>query len=261
MKATALPRAAQPTRAGALVFHHSRSAFTVGILLLAVGAGFLLLPRPLAYALLAEGGPVELASLLFLAAAGLMALGRLARRQRGSWGAAAALLLVGALRELDFHNRFTSRAISQLRFYTSAEVPWIEKALVVPLLALLGYAALRVWRPTRVALRDGRGVDPAVVFGVGLWLLALGADRLVRVLVAELGRDALGGLAFTAFLFEETAELWAAALFFLAVASPWTGRAHRPAALERAGWHWTTPAARARLRLLHRFTGRRRTPG
>jgi hypothetical protein len=94
------------------------------LLLAAILVAALQLEQSLASALFVESGPVEtLTAALFLIGSLLVFSGpELARR----WPAAAILLMFG-LRELDFHDRFTTMNISKTRFYLSPDVPIMEK--------------------------------------------------------------------------------------------------------------------------------------
>lgn len=176
------------------------------------------LPRATARALVEEGGPVESATVVGYAAAAALAL---LRARAGGWRAgyaAALLLLVFALREADFQERFTTDAIDEVDFYLSPAVPLVEKA--VALLALLALAALAVgfvratWAPFASAVRGGDPAALAVLAGVVLALGSLGLDEAHRTIRAAVGP----GAALAARIVEETLELGIPLFWLVALA-------------------------------------------
>lgn len=134
----------------------------------------------------AEGGPVEIFS-----AAGyltvLVALWREGGRQfvlRHPY-----FMLIPAamsLRELDFHSRFTAMTITKTRFYISAEIPLLHKALAVMAIALLLWAFVTMARRHAAeliaGLRAGRAYAVALVIAAGLVVGSKLLDGIARKL-------------------------------------------------------------------------------
>jgi len=52
------------------------------------------------------------------------------------------LILMFGLRELDFHNQFTTMSILKARFYLSNDVPWFEKFIGAIVIALIIYVVI-----------------------------------------------------------------------------------------------------------------------
>jgi len=79
------------------------------------------------------------------------------------------VLLLG-LRELDFHERFTSMGMFKIKFFFSPEVPWTEKIVVTLLIAgLLAYGVIYVRQILpgfKKALLNARPWAVSVVCGV-----------------------------------------------------------------------------------------------
>ena len=223
-------------------WHTAERRLIVGIAVgVATAAALLLvLPRDMSQRILTESGPVEHASaLLYLAA--FVAAGALAVRARVRvFAATAVVLLAFGLRELDFHDRFTTRAVSQLRFFASSDVPLAEKAVVTLVLLGLGAAAgYLVWiaggaaRGGYRALRQPGALAAAV--GLALLPLSLLCDRVVRLLTYDWALDPDHTLPYLIWIAEEVTEL-ASPLLFLAALLFWgrwlqrqASRRHRPA--------------------------------
>jgi hypothetical protein len=141
-----------------------------------------------------------------------------------------AILILFALRELDFDKRFTESGIFKLRTYTG-DFPASEKLLGAAVIALL---ALVVWRLARRNLpglwrgfRSGRAWALAVVGGMGLAALGKTLDGIGRKL-ADVGVTISPETAARAGMMEEAMELAAWLLLCVAVALS-TTRAERPA--------------------------------
>lgn len=180
---------------------------------------FMALPRATTDALITEGGPVETVTVVLYFAAAALTLLRLGGRADRLHLLSVFFLVLFALREMDFHDRFTSRGITMLRFYTSPEVPLLEKLVVVLVLAVIGGALLLLGRDVLSRLRTGWRPPLPVVAALALIPISIAFDRLVRMLVYDAGLPAGGTLAFSAFVFEETSELAIPALFLLAAAT------------------------------------------
>lgn len=92
--------------------------------------------------LISEGGLVEDGSVVGYAACILvLALtGDIGKGRETLLLCVAPFLL--ALRELDFHVRFTTMGVFKTKFYVSPDVPWLEKFIVVTILGLIAWAAI-----------------------------------------------------------------------------------------------------------------------
>lgn len=181
------------------------------ILTMALVRGLLLLPDNLAVPLTEEGGLVEIPTAVALAAGSIFCLRQWFRAVRG--GAArtnlwlvATLIFVGlALRELDFHKRFTPRAISSTGFYRHPDIPRQMKLTVVALLAPFVLAAAQL-------LRRAVAVVPVAVRQRKTWIghATLAAGML---LVSRVGEKTH---IKKFYLVEEACELSFAVLLFWA---------------------------------------------
>lgn len=162
--------------------------------------------------LVAEDGPVETVTALGYAASALLVI--------GIWLAgapvtvppvsAAIILLAMGAREMDLHHTPWTMSISKIRFYTSAEVPMLEKLLAVAILAMILWS---IWQFARAGLRSFvSGLtrpDPAawaVLIAVGLVPLSKLFDGLGRNL-RSLGLTAETGTLLEFNKIEELLEL------------------------------------------------------
>ncbi|MFO8049723.1 MAG: hypothetical protein R6U29_11875 [Desulfosudaceae bacterium] len=130
------------------------------------------------------------------------------------------LVLAMALRELDFHARFTSMTTTSTRFYVSPEVPVVEKIIALVVFFLLLYGLIRLaisYLPALVAgLKNGRPEAVGVFLGFLLAVTAKLLDGLSRKL-ADFGIDLSAGGSLIAECVEEVLELGIPVMFILAV--------------------------------------------
>ncbi|MFP4039004.1 MAG: hypothetical protein ACLFS7_00560 [Desulfosudaceae bacterium] len=130
------------------------------------------------------------------------------------------LVLAMALRELDFHARFTSITTTSTRFYVSPEVPVVAKIIALAVFFLLLYGLIRLavsYLPALVAgLKSGRPEAVGVFLGIFLAVIAKLLDGLSRKL-ADFGVDLSAGASLTAECVEEVLELGIPVMFILAV--------------------------------------------
>lgn len=117
--------------------------FIVGIPLLAIIIALNFLPLSVAQSLVKENHAIENATVVGYFIGAFIAF-LLALRQRLVSGfATSVILLLLGLRELDFHDRFTTMGIFKIKFYLGSEVQLPEK-LIVTLIVLLLLAYV-VW--------------------------------------------------------------------------------------------------------------------
>jgi len=152
--------------------------FAAGVLTLYVLMvfGIYLMPEELASELVRENGAVENLSaggyfffcliLLYLNLTGTVKTGL----------APGFFVLLLGLRELDFHERFTTMGMFKIKFFLSPEVPWPEKMVVTLLIiGLLTYGVVyvRQFLPVfKKALLDARPWAVSVVCGAACALIS-----------------------------------------------------------------------------------------
>ena len=171
--------------------------------------------------LLSESGPIEIGSVvLYLVASAFMLLPAVVGRGRKlSWRGAILLATLSA-RESDFHNRFTTEGVLRTSYYVRADVPLLERAVVLILLLALAYVSLSFLALYLPKLFAGirRGSYWALFGACGFAMLALskGLDAMtwaVRAIGLE-WRPSLEIIGLT----EETMELTGAAALLLSAA-------------------------------------------
>ncbi len=120
------------------------------------------------------------------------------------------ILLAMALRELDFHTRFTVMSLEKLKFYISPEVPPGQKALGLLVLLLLAAVVLHVLRRHGrnflAGLSKGDPVSVATALSIGSILLSKSLDGLNNRL-DDLGYAIGGNTTHVLEKIEETTEL------------------------------------------------------
>ena len=123
-----------------------RSTIAVLAVVATICIGGLIAPHQWGLRLTAEGGPVELASVVVLGVALLTAIVQLASRFSLAWLSGAALMLWALLRELDFQKRFTYRSIESIPYFVRPQAPWQEKLVVILILLPFAVAGLHLLR-------------------------------------------------------------------------------------------------------------------
>lgn len=158
---------------------------------------------------LRENGPIETLSAFGYFVCASILFWWFGRTISHRWYMPVLVISMG-LRELDFHSRFTTMSVSKLRFYTSGQVPWLEKLLVIGALGALGWAGFvlvrRHGRTVLPALRSRSFVMTGVVLAAGLAVFSKLLDGLPRKL-AGVGLRAPDWLARIAHDSEEILEL------------------------------------------------------
>ena len=150
--------------------------------------------------LTSESGPVQIFSVIgyfmaFMTALFLQWKGRLSF---GYW--AAVLLLAMGLRELDFHDRFTTMGIMKTRFYISDAVPLTEK--VIAAVVLLGLTWVTVaflvknFRPFVKALKGGNRAALLALNGICFTILSKLIDANPSLIICALEESMEMGIPY-----------------------------------------------------------------
>jgi len=169
-------------------------------------------------AVIKEGGPIESLSAIgyFIA----MALLILRGRKWNSFSYVTFLLFLFGLRELDFHNRFTTMSLSKITFYVSPKVPLLEKMIgVIILLLLLYILAHLVKRHLGDFMNALKQKEPAAI-GVGLGVLFMFLTKTLDGLgrkLASMGITLNNNLEQATTIIEEVFELGIPLLFIIAI--------------------------------------------
>ena len=184
-------------------------------------AAFFYLPRGIARGLLHEGGMVEAATVAFYIAAAAAA-GWQAARLRWTDGTLIGILLASfAMRELDFHTRFTSMGVLKSRYYLDSTIPAIQKVFAA--LVLLGLLTLAVSvfvrnrRSFMRAIRSGYAPAWAVAVGVLCLPASKAIDRAPALIRDHAPAPLLADTRFAFLVIEECMELAIPILFLWAL--------------------------------------------
>ncbi len=181
---------------------------------------FFMLPIDIVYRFTRENGLVENLSAAghFLTVACCLML-VYKQKWRDGWTGAFITFLFGC-RELEFQERFTALSITKIRFYTEADVPWMQKAVVLVLIAFT------VWVVARYLRRHARSFVPAlrlrkpyavsVFFGMLLLVLSKAGD-LAHRMVINIGVPLCYDDEIRVSMVEEFFELGVPLLFLAAV--------------------------------------------
>jgi hypothetical protein len=169
--------------------------------------------RQLIEALFIEGGPVEMATaILYFAVAAVLWF-------RSSQRAAAIMVLACGLRELDFHNRFTTAYVFNTRYFLGGKVPVPEMLVVLAVLGALGITLLYVlWNNASSfvpAIRAGETAQIYIAAGLGLMVFTVVLDRFEGFLRRSYFASTANAV-FVMWIVEETLELFIPVLFLAA---------------------------------------------
>jgi hypothetical protein len=184
-----------------------------------------LLPWETSLSLMNEGGPVEIATVVFYYVAVLVLWTCApAAMPRSSWVAVSIVLLACAAREMDLHIALFGMSILKANFYRKfASGPQIAVALLIvfPVLLSAGYLAVR---HGRWLLAEARRRNPTAVTVASLFVLLV----LVKILDRSLGMvEEIGGVAPPLSLralqlsVEEPLEMVLPLLVVIAIAQAW----------------------------------------
>ena len=192
----------------------------------------LLLTAQQALEFTAEGGIVEkLTVFAYLTAAGLVLA---AGAWRGDLTESLVLsvpLSLLALREMDFHVRFTTMGIFKTRYYLAPEVSYLEKIVVIAILAMLlwvGVWFLRLFgRRFLASIRNLHPGSISVLIAASLLIFSKAIDGIARKLFDVGVEMRYEAMAFFHTI-EEVCELGAPLLLIAAAATLFYPRVSEP---------------------------------
>lgn len=194
-----------------------KAYLATGVFLLALFLVSLFLEGSTRDALLREGGLVETASALgYLPSLALIAY----RKRLVHLAPLVVLILFFLFREMDFDKRFTTLGIFKIRFFTSAEVPLIEKVIGSLILLLLASTVVVLLRRYGSAFLNGLRQRSAVAIGALLVLLLLATSKGIDSLAGNLRQIGIswsGPISMHAGGLEEITELGIPVVIFLAL--------------------------------------------
>ena len=160
----------------------------IWIFLLLLAIGFVVFSESLSLEarkqFLSENGPVENASwIAYFVAAFFVVLKTIKNPNR--WSMAVAAMLLG-MRELDFHERFTTMGIFKSRFFISPDVPVGEKLIALLVAAAIGvtlfFMAKNHLKIFVSRVRSGEGASLSFLLAGALMVFAKSIDGLSRKL-------------------------------------------------------------------------------
>ncbi|ADE15934.1 conserved hypothetical protein [Nitrosococcus halophilus Nc 4] len=165
-----------------------------------------------------EGGVIESLSAIGYFAGAILAI--LIKRKIPHPTHVIFILVLLGLRELDFHNRFTTMSLSKITFYVSSEVPLLEKMIGVAIVSLVLYVIVHLAKThfhgfiSAVKKRE----PSAIGVGVGILLIFLTKilDGLSRKL-ASVGVTLSNNMEQLTEIIEEVFELGIPMMFIIAI--------------------------------------------
>ncbi|MEO3387472.1 hypothetical protein [Mesorhizobium sp. CAU 1741] len=132
----------------------------------------------------------------------------------------AVIPAVMCMRELDMHNRFTTVSLTKSTFYTSSQVPLLEKAIGIVIVALLAWCVIAMLvRHTRAfldALRSAQAYAYALFLAGAFGVVAKSVDGIASKL-EPFGIAITPKLEQVAIVSEEVLELGIPVFFLVAV--------------------------------------------
>lgn len=193
--------------------------FYCSFVLFALIAVLLAMPDELATTILREGGVVETLSALGYLLILVYVFITFNKSFLVKYHYLMILLLMFAMRELDFDKRFTEVGILKSRFLLSVQVPVLEKIIGAFVLVLLVYvvwmALYRHFIPIMKAIVQPKAYMLGVYLGVLVMVVSKTLDGLQRKLEG-FGIYTTNWLVQNASLIEEALELFIPVYFFLA---------------------------------------------
>jgi len=210
-------------------FFQSHSAFSAKFIgsvylfsaafLVALLAALFAMPDDLAKTILKEGGVVETLSALGYLAVVAYVLVTFQNRYLAKYHYLIILLLMFAMRELDFDKRFTELGILKSKFLVSEQVPLMQKIIGGMVLLLLVYvvalAIYKHFKPLLMQVFKPKAHTIGIYLGMFSIVFSKSLDGLQRKLQG-FGFEVDNWLTQNASLIEEAVELFIPLFFFLA---------------------------------------------
>lgn len=179
----------------------------------------LLLPRHIPRAAQIENGPIENATVVLYVAGAVLAwvFGKRKIWRKGYTG--GAMLLLFALRELDFHTRFTAKSLSQWDFLISSRAAPSEKVIGLAVYFIVAVLLARLLVDSRLLLNAVRSRRPYAISTLsGIFLIPVSKllDSTAKFLRKK-GMEVNDDVFLTWQLLEEAFELAIPLLFLIAL--------------------------------------------
>jgi len=182
---------------------------------------FFLLPANTRQHIIGEDGPIESASVFFYFLGAVVSWILAKKKFLGCSYSAGFILSLFALRELDFHVRFTTMGIFKTRYFLSPDVPWSEKVIVTAILLSILLLLLKFitanWRIFITAIRDRKPYAISLLSGILLLPISKLLDSSPRIIMQNVGLKLHAKVVFVCSYFEETLELAIPILFLIAL--------------------------------------------
>jgi hypothetical protein len=171
------------------------------------------IPRELAIELVDEYGPVETAQVILYLLAATFCFGYKIRNMWDRGLIAGLILVVFALRELDFQVKFTDISVTRTKFYFAPDVPLETKIIagiiVLSIIWLINSFAWKNFRRLIDGVKDNKIWSVLAMNGIIFVFLAIEIDMSLRGFEVNKEREIIKSF------FEEMSEL-AIPIYFLA---------------------------------------------
>lgn len=171
------------------------------------------LPRELAIELVDEDGPIEVAQAIFYLIAALICFAYKIRNMWDKGISAGSIMLIFALRELDFQVKFTDISVTRTKFYFAPDIALETKILAgIIVISIIFIIISFAWKNLVVLINGVKNNNIWAVFamnGIIFIFLAIEIDIALRGFEVNKEREIIKGF------FEEMAEL-AIPFYFLA---------------------------------------------
>lgn len=158
--------------------------------------------------LMGDSGLIQDLTAGFLLAGAMVCLQRATRKisPRLKWAEASFILVIYALREMDFHRRFTIEHISNKKFYIGPD-PMLAKVIAVPIVLLTVVALLHFTLSNLPHFREQLKRKKVWAIQMTIWAILLFGSQIMD--------KAWGGDDFLEHIIEENMEFAAAIIVFL----------------------------------------------
>ncbi len=188
--------------------------FLIGtVAVVAFGLMLVYMPRELAIELVDEDGPIEVAQVIFYLIAALICFVYKMLKVWDKGLSAGLILIVFALRELDFQVKFTDISVTRTKFYFAPDIPIETKMLAgIIVFSIIWLIISFVWKNFRNLIngvRDNKIWAILAINGIIFIFLAIEVDISLRGFEVNKEREVIKSF------FEEMTEL-AIPVYFLA---------------------------------------------